>query len=73
MWLSNNQIEKLEGLTPCIKLVVLFMSNNRIKAWEEIAKLAQLQELRRLLLRGNPCYGEKSVDDAAPYVVKRCP
>ena len=49
------------------------MSNNRIKAWEEIAKLAQLQELRRLLLKGNPCYGEKSVEDAAPYVVKRCP
>ena len=40
LWLSYNQIEKLEGLTLCIKLVVLFMSNNRIKAWEEIAKLA---------------------------------
>ncbi len=29
LWLSYNQIEKLDGLGPCIKLINLFMSNNR--------------------------------------------
>jgi dynein light chain 1 len=40
LWLSYNQIEKLDGLGPCIKLTNLFMSNNRIKSWEEVAKLS---------------------------------
>ena len=40
LWISYNQIEKLEGLNPCIKLQTLLMSNNRIKVWDEIGKLA---------------------------------
>ena len=40
LWISYNQIEKLEGLTPCLKLHTFFVSNNRIKSWDEIAKLA---------------------------------
>ena len=40
LWLSYNQIEKLEGLNPCIKLHTFFVGNNRIKNWDEVAKLA---------------------------------
>ena len=32
LWLSYNQIEKLDGLQPCIKLHTLFISNNKIKS-----------------------------------------
>ena len=73
LWLSYNQIEKLEGLTPCIKLHSFFVTNNRIKSWDEVAKLAQLPEIKNVFLLGNPIYGDKSKEDAAPYVVKRIP
>ena len=39
LWLSYNQIEKLDGLQPCIKLHTLFISNNRIKSWDEVGKV----------------------------------
>lgn len=73
LWISYNQIEKLDGLQPCVKLSVLFMSNNKIKTFEEISKIAQLPEIKNVLFIGNPCYGEKSKEDNAPYVVKRIP
>lgn len=46
LWISYNLIEKLDGLTPCVKLEVLFISNNKIKNWSEVQKLAQLSTLR---------------------------
>ena len=42
LWLSYNQIEKLDGLQPCVKLRVLWMSNNKVAQWPEVSKLAQL-------------------------------
>ncbi len=73
LWISYNQIEKLDGLQPCVKLSVLFMSNNKIKTFDEISKIAQLPEIKNVLFIGNPCYGDKSKEDNAPYVVKRIP
>ena len=76
LWLSYNQIEKLDGLGPCIKLTNLFMSNNRIKSWEEVAKLSQLPEIKNVIFVGNPCYGERGdnyKEANAPMVVKRVP
>ena len=77
LWLSYNQIEKLEGLSSLAKLVTLYMSNNKIRSWDEVSKLAQLPELKNILLVGNPLYGDKSVDNYkeinAPLVVKRIP
>ena len=57
LWLSYNYIEKLEGLNPCIKLTTLFIANNKIKSYDEIAKLAQLPEIKTVLLVGNPVFG----------------
>ena len=73
LWLSYNQIEKLDGLQPCIKLTVLYMSNNKIKAWDEINKVAQLPEIKNCLFFCNPLYGEKTKEENIPYVVKRIP
>ena len=73
LWLSYNQIEKLDGLQPCVKLTILYMSNNKIKAWDEISKLAQLPEIKNVLFLGNPIYGEKTKEENAPYTVKRIP
>ena len=42
LWISYNQIEKLEGLTPCIKLHTFLCTNNRVKSWDEVGKLGQL-------------------------------
>ena len=49
------------------------MSNNKIKALDEIAKIAQLPEIKNVLFYGNPIYGEKTKEDMAPVVVKRIP
>jgi len=73
LWLSYNQIEKLDGLQPCIKLTTLYISNNRIKSWDEVSKLSQLPEIKSVLFLGNPIYGDKSRDDVCPFVVKRIP
>ncbi len=41
LWLSYNNIEKLDGLQPCTKLQVLYIGNNKIKNWDEIDKLVK--------------------------------
>ena len=52
---------------------MLFIANNRIKAWDEVAKLASLNELKSVLLFQNPIYGDRANEDNHPWVVKRCP
>ena len=73
LWLSYNQIEKLDGLSRCGVLHTLFISNNRIKVWDELAKLANLPELKNVLLTGNPIYGDMEHEEIAPLVIKRAP
>lgn len=73
LWISYNAIERLDGLQSCIRLQVLFMSNNRVKSWDEVGRLAQLQELKNLLLLGNPIYEGFSKDEVKPLVVQRVP
>ena len=41
----------------------LYMGNNKVKVWEEVSKLANLPELKTLMLMGNPCYGDADRDD----------
>merc|ERR1712227_841343 len=73
LWLSYNSIEKLDGLEPCVKLHTLFISNNKIKDWPEISKLATLPELANILLVGNPIYGDMTKKQARPKVVEHLP
>ena len=58
LWLSYNQIEKLDGLAPCVRLHTFFLSNNRVNKWDEVTKLAQLPEIKVVLLKRNPIYAE---------------
>lgn len=51
LWLSYNQIEKLDGLSMCTVLNTLFIgsnllvhSDNKIRSWEELDKLRELPE-----------------------------
>eukprot|EP00743_Colponemidia_sp_Colp-15_P001110 GILK01001222.1.p1 GENE.GILK01001222.1~~GILK01001222.1.p1 ORF type:complete len:209 (-),score=26.65 GILK01001222.1:154-744(-) len=73
LWISYNQIEKLDGLQPCVRLTTLFISNNKIKNWDEISKLALLPELNNVLLVNNPFCEGISKDDIKPRIVKRVP
>jgi hypothetical protein len=42
LWLSYNQIERVNGIECCKKLQVVYLSNNKIKAWEGFDKLVRL-------------------------------
>ena len=54
-----------------MKLEVLYMSNNKIKSWDEVSKLAGIKTLNKLLLFGNTIYNERSKEEMAPHVIKR--
>lgn len=73
LWISYNAIDRLDGLQPCIKLRILFMSNNKIKSWDEVSKLAQLPEIQNVLLVGNIIYGKDNQEESWPMVIKRVP
>ena len=77
LWISYNQIEKLDGLGQCNKLRVLFISNNRINNWGEVQKLSQLPAISSVLLKGNPIYtslqAEKKEEELHAMVLKRVP
>jgi dynein light chain 1 len=73
LWLSYNLITSLDGLASLNKLTTLFISNNQIKAWSEIDKLAALPNLRDVLLVGNPIYDGMSKDEARVEILRRLP
>jgi dynein light chain 1 len=58
LWLSYNQITSLDGLQGLTNLTTLYMSNNLIKNWAELDKLAGLPNLKDVLFVGNPIYDE---------------
>jgi dynein light chain 1 len=39
LWISLNQIERVNGIECCKKLRVLYINNNKIKAWDGLDKL----------------------------------
>ena len=51
------------------------MSNNRIRSWDEIGKVAQLPEIKNVNFVGNPIYGglDKERSDSWPMVYKKIP
>jgi hypothetical protein len=60
-------VEKLSQLR------VLFLSNNRIKDWSEVERLAAAEQLEDLLLVGNPLYNEYRDSNTTPeYRVEVC-
>merc|ERR1711959_618592 len=73
LWISYNSVATLDGLHPCVRMHTLFMSNNKLKSWDELTKLTQLPELKNLLLVGNPIYDGYSKKEVFPHVLKRLP
>jgi dynein light chain 1 len=73
LWASYNQISSLDGLSALTNLTTLYISNNNIKAWSELDKLADLPNLRDILLIGNPIYDEFSKELARVEVLKHLP
>lgn len=53
LWVSYNNIEKLQALENFKKLTVLYIAHNVIKDWNEIGKLANAP-LQDMVLLGNP-------------------
>ena len=66
-------IDRLDGLTPCNALTTLFIACNKIKAIDEVGKLANLPNISNVLLVGNPMYEGLGKEEVRPLVVKRCP
>merc|ERR1712100_453357 len=54
LWVSYNAISTLDGLAGLSSLEVLYISNNNLKDWDELHKLAGLSLLRDVLFTGNP-------------------
>lgn len=73
LWLSYNQISSLDGLGSLTKLTTLFMSNNQIKSFSELEKIAGLPNLKDVLFYGNPMYEGLSVQEARIEILKRLP
>ena len=68
-------IDKLDGLNPCIKLQTLFVTNNKIKSWDELTKLSSLPAIKNVGVVNNPALYDDMVplDDFGPKVIKRVP
>ena len=73
LWLSYNQLDRLDNLGNLQKLHTLLIANNKIKNWDEVNKLANNSSLKIIMLCGNPIYTETVRADNWPRVVKRAP
>lgn len=73
LWISYNQIASLDGINCCTQLTTLYISNNLIKAWNELDKLAGLANLRDVVFVGNPIYDEMPRDQARLEIIRRLP
>ena len=73
LWLSYNQIERLDNLAPLQKLSTFYVSNNRIRDPNEIAKCSQLADLKSVLFQGNPVYTDPEKKNNWPMVLKKIP
>jgi dynein light chain 1, axonemal len=72
LWLSYNLVEKLDNLSKCEVLRVLYVAHNKIKEWGEIEKLAELSTLRTVVLLGNDIYNGAEGDPRL-IVLKKVP
>jgi dynein light chain 1 len=73
LWISYNQITTLDGLSCCPNLTTLYISNNQLKQWSELDKLAGLANLRDVLFVGNPIYDDMAKEAARIEVLRRLP
>ena len=73
LWISYNQISALEGLHSMNNLTTLYMSNNNLKSFAELEKIAGLPNLKDVLFVGNPMYEGLSPQEARIEVLRKLP
>ena len=73
LWLSYNLIERLDNLAPLQKLHTFYISNNKLRNWEEVAKCSQLADLKAVLFLGNPIYTAPTKQENWPMVCRKIP
>ncbi|SBO28473.1 dynein light chain 1, putative [Plasmodium knowlesi strain H] len=73
LWISYNNIDKLDNLQSLKKLQVLYLFHNKIKNIEEVDKLSVLPELAELGLKGNPLYEGKTNEYMKLVILKKLP
>mmetsp|Transcript_23716 Transcript_23716/g.72989 ORF Transcript_23716/g.72989 Transcript_23716/m.72989 type:complete len:123 (+) Transcript_23716:323-691(+) len=73
LWMSYNQVASLDGLSGLTNLTTLYLSNNLIKNFAELDKIASLPNLKDVLFYGNPMYDGLSTQEARIEVLKRLP
>jgi dynein light chain 1 len=49
------------------------MSNNQLKSWAELDKLANLDHLRDVLFAGNPMYADMTPEEARIEILRHIP
>lgn len=74
LWISYNNIDKLDGLAPhCVKLRILYITNNKISSWNEVDKLKDLPSLTQIALAGNEIYDKVPKGEGRIHTLKRLP
>ena len=74
LWLSYNEIPKLDGLNRCEALTTLYMAHNKIHDWSELDKLNDLKNLKTVVFIGNEIYRNKTFDhEPRLEVLRRIP
>ena len=75
LWISYNNIEKLDNLAPhCKNLKVLYMAHNKIKDWNELEKIKDLKKLTNVVFLGNEIYNKfNSKEEGRIEVLRRLP
>lgn len=73
LWLSYNQISTLDGLQNCTALTTLYVTNNKIKSWDEVKKLNQLPSITSISLYNNPVYEGYTKKTVRPVFGTHCP
>lgn len=66
LWMSYNLVERLAGVEKLSNIRVLYLGNNKVRDWAEVERLAALEKLEDLLLRGCPIH-----DDAGAVATYR--
>jgi len=72
LWISYNMIGSLDGLSSLTKLTTLYCSNNLLKSFSDLDKLAILPALKDVVFVGNPMY-QDAKDDPRLEVMKVLP
>ena len=73
LWVSYNQLERLDHLANMQKLHTLLIANNKIKNWDELKKLEACSALKVVMFAGNPIYTATRISENWPMVVRRAP